>query len=70
MSRRCTPVQRRGQLARVRSPGLRVERRLLEVLDREEINRIEEAVVTERDELIVRVLADTGIGSGSCAGCA
>jgi integrase len=37
------------------------------VLEREEINRIEQAAVTERDKLIVRVLADTGIRVGGCA---
>src|SRR5215472_10561575 len=53
-----------GELARLRGPEPRVERRLLDVLDRDEINRIEEAAVTERDKLIVRVLADTGIRVG------
>jgi integrase len=53
-----------GELARLRGPEPRVERRLLEVLDRDEINRIEEAATAERDKLIVRVLADTGIRVG------
>lgn len=53
-----------GELARLRGPEPRVERRLLEVLDRDEIRRIEEAAVTERDKLIVRVLADTGMRVG------
>ena len=53
-----------GELGRLRGPEPRVERRLLDVLDREEINRIEEAAATERDKLIVRVLADTGIRVG------
>jgi integrase len=34
------------------------------VLTREEIQRIEDAAVAERDKLIVRVLADTGIRVG------
>lgn len=53
-----------GELARLRGPEPRVERRLLEVLERDEINRIEQAAITERDKLIVRVLADTGIRVG------
>jgi integrase len=53
-----------GELTRLRGPEPRVERRLLDVLDRDEISRIEEAAVTERDKLIVRVLADTGIRVG------
>jgi hypothetical protein len=60
-------VQRLGELTRLRGPEPRVERRLLDVLDRDEISCIEEAAATERDKLIVRVLADTGIRVGSCA---
>jgi integrase len=37
---------------------------VLDVLTREEIRRIEEAAANERDKLIVRVLADTGIRVG------
>jgi integrase len=37
---------------------------VLDVLTREEIHRIEDAADTERDKLIVRVLADTGIRVG------
>ncbi len=36
-------------------------RRLLDVLSREEIGRLEDAARMERDELIVRVLADAGL---------
>jgi integrase len=54
-----------GELgARIRGPEPRAERRVLDVLSREEIQRIEDAAVSERDTLIVRVLADTGIRVG------
>jgi integrase/recombinase XerD len=53
-----------GELARIRGPQPTVERRLLDVLSREEIQSLEMAAVTERDKLIVRVLADTGIRVG------
>jgi integrase/recombinase XerD len=52
------------ELASLRGPEPRVERRLVDVLDRDEIKRIEDAAVAERDKLIVRVLADTGIRVG------
>jgi len=55
-------------LASLRGPEPKVERRILDVLTREEIGQIEEAAVTERDKLIVRVLADTGIRVGELRG--
>jgi site-specific recombinase XerD len=39
-------------------------RRVVQILTREEINRLERVAPTERDKLIVRVLADTGIRIG------
>lgn len=48
--------------ARGRLPSLR--KRVLDTLSREEIQRMEEAAGTERDKLIVRVLADTGMRLG------
>lgn len=45
--------------ARARAPKL--GRRLLDVLSREEIQSMEDAASSERDKLIVRVLADTGL---------
>ena len=40
---------------------VRLPQRVLNVLSREEIRAIEDAATTERDKLIVRVLADTGL---------
>ena len=45
--------------AKVQMPKL--PRRVLNVVDREEIRGLEDAAETERDKLIVRVLADTGL---------
>jgi integrase/recombinase XerD len=53
-----------GELDKVRGPQPTVERRVLDVLSRDEIQRIEDAATTERDKLLVRVLADTGIRVG------
>jgi integrase len=47
----------RGQL-----PSMR--KRVLDTLSREEVHRMEDAAATERDKLIVRVLADTGMRLG------
>lgn len=44
---------------RVRAP--RPDRRLLDVLERAEIKRLEDAAPETRDKLIIRILADTGI---------
>lgn len=48
--------------AEARLPSL--PRRLIEVLSREEVQRIEDVADSERDKLIVRVLADTGVRVG------
>jgi len=45
--------------AKARAP--RPDRKLLDVLSRREIQRLEDAAVAERDKLIIRVLANTGI---------
>ncbi len=39
----------------------RLPRKIVDVLSREEIDRLEDAADTERDQLIIRVLADTGL---------
>jgi len=46
----------------------KVGRRLLEVLSRDEIQAMEDIAKTERDKLIVRVLANTGIRLGELVG--
>lgn len=51
------PVQARAQLPRL-------PKSVLEVLSREEIQSMEDIASTERDKLIIRTLADTGIRVG------
>ena len=55
---------REGELGEVRAQAPRLPKRVLEVLTREEIARLENVAVTERDKVIVRLLADTGIRAG------
>jgi integrase/recombinase XerD len=55
-------AQGEGGTARGRLPSMR--KRVLDTLSREEVQRLEDAAPTERDKLIVRVLADTGVRLG------
>jgi integrase/recombinase XerD len=55
------PVKAKGQVPKI-------PKRLVEVLSREEIRHLEDAAQTERDRLIIRVLADTGIRVGELVG--
>jgi integrase/recombinase XerD len=48
----------------VRAPKPQMQRRLLDVLSQEEIQALEDAATTERDKLIVAVLAHTGVRLG------
>ncbi|MDQ6949954.1 MAG: tyrosine-type recombinase/integrase [Actinomycetota bacterium] len=58
-----------GELpAVITAPQLRQERILIDVLSRNEIDLLEGAASTERDKLIVRVLADTGMRLGELRG--
>jgi integrase len=43
-------------------------RRLLDVRSRDEIQALEDAAVSERDKLIIRFLADTGMRAGELVG--
>lgn len=52
------------ETAALRTPQPRVERPVIPVLERSEINRMEDAADSERDKLILRVLADTGMRVG------
>jgi integrase/recombinase XerD len=51
---------------KVNSP--RKERRVLDVLSRDEIRKMEDRAISERDKLIIRLLADTGIRLGELLG--
>jgi integrase/recombinase XerD len=54
--------------AKVQARQPKRERRLLETLDRDDINRIENTADSERDKVLVRLLADSGIRLGELLG--
>jgi integrase len=53
-----------GERVEARAQMPRTPKRLLDVLSRDEIQALEDAAVSERDKLIIRLLADTGIRAG------
>ncbi|MGP8161475.1 MAG: tyrosine-type recombinase/integrase [Candidatus Dormibacteria bacterium] len=53
-----------GEAVTARAQRPRLDRRVLDVLSREEIRTMEERAGNERDKLIVRLLADSGIRLG------
>jgi len=53
-----------GEAVEAKAQLPRLPKTLVDVLSREEIDRLEDAARTERDKLIVRLLADTGIRVG------
>jgi integrase len=58
-------AQSQGESTTSARPQLpRLSRRVIDVLSRDEISRLEAAAVTERDKLIIRLLADTGLRVG------
>jgi len=60
---------REGETATLAKPQLpRLPRRVLDVLSRQEIEQLEGAAPTERDKLIVRILADAGLRVGELCG--
>ncbi len=56
------------EVGELRAPEPAKPKKLMEVLSREEIDQLEEAARNERDKLIVRVLADTGMRLGELVG--
>ena len=60
--------RREGLVGQVRAQTPKLPRRVLDVLSREEINRLEETARSERDKVIIRLLADTGIRAGELIG--
>lgn len=53
-----------GETVTAKAPNVRTGKRLRDVLTRREIEALENAAHAERDKLIVRVLADTGMRVG------
>ncbi len=61
-------AQSEGEAVAARAKAPKTNRRLIDVLSRDEITAMEDAAATERDKLIVRLLADTGIRVGELVG--
>lgn len=54
-------ARREGEVGDVKAPAPKLPRRLLNVLTSDESQLLEDSAKAERDKLIIRVLADTGI---------
>ena len=63
-----TWARKHGEAVDARGQLPKLSRRHLDVLSREEIRAMEAAAVTERDKLIIRILADTGMRTGELVG--
>jgi integrase len=57
-----------GERVEARAQMPMTPKRLLDVLSRDEIQTLEDAAVSERDKLIIRLLADTGMRAGELVG--
>jgi site-specific recombinase XerD len=60
--------RREGLIGQVRAQPPKLPRRIVDVLSRTEIDRLEDTARSERDKVIVRLLADTGIRTGELCG--
>ncbi|MGI8564801.1 MAG: tyrosine-type recombinase/integrase [Candidatus Dormibacter sp.] len=56
--------RREGLVGEVRAQPPKLPRRVVDVLSRQEVDRLEDTARSERDKVIVRLLADTGIRAG------
>ncbi len=61
-------ARKQGETVTAKAQHPKPGKRVLDVLSREEIQALEDAAATERDKLIVRVLADTGMRLGGLLG--
>lgn len=62
-------LRKEGEITTQAKPQLpRVHQRVLTVLSRDQVRDLEDAASTERDKLIVRILADTGMRLGELLG--
>ncbi len=57
-----------GEIGEVRAQGPKLPKRVLEVLSRDEVDRLENVAASERDKVIVRLLADSGIRASELLG--
>jgi integrase len=61
-------AQAEGENVAARAKAPKASKRMIDVLSRDEIQAMEDVASAERDKLIVRVLADTGIRVGELVG--
>lgn len=61
-------AKREGETVVAKPQLPRLPRRVIDVLSRDEIDAMEAAAPTERDKLIIRILADTGMRVGELCG--
>src|SRR5262245_61997671 len=61
-------AKKEGEQVDARAQLPKLPKRLVEVLSREEVQQMEHAARTERDKLIIRILADTGLRVGELLG--
>ena len=59
---------KQGEASSARVQRQRLPRRVVDTLSREDIRALEDAASTERDKLIIRILADTGMRLGELLG--
>jgi integrase/recombinase XerD len=57
-----------GEIGDLRAQTPRLPQRVLEVVSRDEVDRLENVATKERDKVIVRLLADTGIRASELVG--
>jgi integrase len=60
--------EREGEGSKAKAQMPKLPKKLVAVLSRDEIRRLEDAAQTERDKLVVRTLADTGLRLGELLG--
>jgi integrase/recombinase XerD len=60
--------RREGEIGDVRAQAPKLPRRVIDVLTRDEIDRLEDVATAERDKVIVRLLGDTGIRASELLG--
>jgi integrase/recombinase XerD len=60
--------RREGEIGHVRAQSPKLPRRVLDVLSRDEVDKLEGVARFERDKVIVRLLADTGIRANELIG--
>lgn len=61
-------AQKRGLAGADRPQLARTRKRVVDTLSREEVQQLEDAAQSERDKLLIRILADTGMRVGELCG--